>query len=536
MTEDGSSNAQIDQLSGQVDELNRKIDVLNSKLEKSETTSAALLAQQQSILDATNTARSQEVLRQTVSNPTGFIGKEVVNYIIKALEKHEKSKTQQWIVTRGRKVAESAVTAYISQKLPQLNWYGTTCTGIENRDGYHMTTRTNFPVEINTGVPFIGKVAIAKVVLEVESDVDAKTNQTSNLKCHLSSESANSDLWASLKEDFTNWLRPHKTLWAILHPVGVGISNLVKFMKRETNFSIPFLILFILTLLVYPRIVPAAQIWQLLGFQTINFGLFGIRPINILFGIINGIVWGGIFWLIVRFNVVPGIGKIINFIRTRVWPRVRNWFMSPYRRWGTVGAVVVIIVFVVLWRVGVFEPPPPLQIAGTGIPNGRAGDAYSYDFVSSGGKAPYTWNVDATTLPEGLTFDPLTGILTGTPATAGTYPLTVKVNDSSTQINSISQNVTLKYSPAGSLIIINTDLPKGKLGEKYTTQIVTLGGNGPYRWGVSGYVPPGLILNAATGVISGVPTSRGQFSFSVSVDDNSPTRLSYDQAYILTIE
>lgn len=531
------SKEQMEQLSTQVDDLNKKIDKLNAKLEKSETTNTTILEQQKQMLEATNNTRSQEIMRQTVSNPTGLIAKEAAGYIVRALEKNQKSKTQQWMATRGKSVVEAAVTQYISQKLPQVNWYGTTCTGTLTADNYHLITKTNFPVEINTGVPFVGKIALAKVVLEIESDVNTKTNQTSNIKCHLSSEQMNKGLWDSLSADFVSLVKPHKFWWGLLYPIGAGIQKLYAFLKRQPNFSIPLLILFILTLLVYPQIPPAIQIWNAFGARVPAFGLFGIRPINILFGLINGIIWGGIIWAVIRFKLLPGLGKLLNFIRTRVFPAIKKWFMHPYRRWGTVTAVVAIAVVVVLWRVGVFEPPPPLQVASIVVPNGRVGSAYEAAFTPAGGRSPYLWSISAASiLPDGLTLDATKGKLLGTPTKAGVYPVTVQVQDSSIQKLSLTKDININLSATDSLIITTTSLPKAKLGDSYVYQIAVLGGSGPFRWGIkSGTLPPGLIMSA-TGAITGIPTNKGDYTFAVTLDDSSATKMVYDQPYTLTVQ
>jgi hypothetical protein len=47
--------------------------------------------------------------------------------------------------------------------------------------------------------------------------------------------------------------------------------------------------------------------------------------------------------------------------------------------------------------------------------------------TASGGTTPYTWT--ATNLPPGLTFSGSTNKITGTPTTAGSYPVTLTVTD-----------------------------------------------------------------------------------------------------------
>ncbi|MEU4570245.1 fibronectin type III domain-containing protein [Micromonospora sp. NPDC023956] len=87
-------------------------------------------------------------------------------------------------------------------------------------------------------------------------------------------------------------------------------------------------------------------------------------------------------------------------------------------------------------------PPPPA---------GKVGVPYHQQLTVNGGTAPFTWSVSAGTLPAGLTLDPVTGLLSGTPTTAGTFPFTVQVTDSSA--GQASQPVTLVIDPLGGLTI-----------------------------------------------------------------------------------
>ena len=64
-------------------------------------------------------------------------------------------------------------------------------------------------------------------------------------------------------------------------------------------------------------------------------------------------------------------------------------------------------------------------------------------------------------------------------------------------------------------------LPDGELGVRYTTQLsVTRNNNSPLFWEVSGgNLPPGLVLHSRTGVIEGVPTQNGTFTFTVRISN-----------------
>ncbi|MFH1530797.1 MAG: Ig domain-containing protein [Pseudomonadota bacterium] len=71
-----------------------------------------------------------------------------------------------------------------------------------------------------------------------------------------------------------------------------------------------------------------------------------------------------------------------------------------------------------------------------------------------------------------------------------------------------------------SLEIISASPPDGKVDEDYTATMAATGGVLPYEWVLlTGDLPPGLDLDAETGVISGVPGAAGAYPFTVAVQD-----------------
>ncbi len=169
-----------------------------------------------------------------------------------------------------------------------------------------------------------------------------------------------------------------------------------------------------------------------------------------------------------------------------------------------------------------------LQIAIPPLPNGTVNVIYPpAQFTGSGGTAPYSFSVVSGSLPAGLTLNPQTGILTGTPTVAGTYQFVVRLMDAreaSTTTQSLA--LTIGQSTAGFRIAL-PPLPNGIAGVAYPpSQFVALGGSGHYTWSVQqGVLPAGLALNAATGILTGVPTTAGLSSFVVGVTDSGQSPL-----------
>ena len=89
----------------------------------------------------------------------------------------------------------------------------------------------------------------------------------------------------------------------------------------------------------------------------------------------------------------------------------------------------------------------------TAPPSGQVGVAYSDTLTVTGGTGPFAWSVPAGSLPPGLTLGPSSGVLSGTPAAAGSYAFTVQVTDADGV--TATESVTLVIG-AGPLVIAAT--------------------------------------------------------------------------------
>ncbi len=80
--------------------------------------------------------------------------------------------------------------------------------------------------------------------------------------------------------------------------------------------------------------------------------------------------------------------------------------------------------------------------------------------------------------------------------------------------------IQLFGNPSPTLAITTTSPPSGTSGTSYSQLISGTGGQPPYTWSVaSGTLPTGLILEASTGTVSGIPTVTGTKTFTVQIKD-----------------
>ncbi len=171
-------------------------------------------------------------------------------------------------------------------------------------------------------------------------------------------------------------------------------------------------------------------------------------------------------------------------------------------------------------------PKLVLQPEQSGVPSSTVGAAYSLQMMSNLPDAK-TWSVSGQ-LPPGLNIDPSSGLISGTPTTAGQYPFIVQAvltNDtlkspprSDTKALSITVRSPLAIKgPGGSG---STGMPASEVGVPFEASYTVSGGNEVYGpWTLtSGELPRGLVLNT-DGTISGTPREAGRFRYTVGVTD-----------------
>ena len=158
------------------------------------------------------------------------------------------------------------------------------------------------------------------------------------------------------------------------------------------------------------------------------------------------------------------------------------------------------------------------------FPVGHVGQAYSATLVADGGSGNYTWSIIVGSLATGLTLDPVTGEVSGTPTTTATGYINFKVTDNVTA-KTDTANLTFNIGADDWVPTITTATAQNAVnGESYYEEFeVSSAISDDIDWTViSGTLPTGLSMGKSgrwNATLSGTPTATGSFNFTLKAEN-----------------
>ena len=164
--------------------------------------------------------------------------------------------------------------------------------------------------------------------------------------------------------------------------------------------------------------------------------------------------------------------------------------------------------------------PPSIETTGA-LDYGVVGQEYSYRLIATGtntAENPITWSITSGALPDGLSLNETTGLISGMPTAAGTGQANIramnKAADGNTnQAASASVSIAVYAPPT----IGEKTLPHGALGQSYSSQSIDT--TDATEIAVTGSLPKGMTLQwrcSTWSALSGTPTETGTFNFTVT--------------------
>jgi Carboxypeptidase regulatory-like domain/Beta-propeller repeat/Putative Ig domain len=150
-------------------------------------------------------------------------------------------------------------------------------------------------------------------------------------------------------------------------------------------------------------------------------------------------------------------------------------------------------------------PPSGPVIISSAAATGRTGQPFSFHVITTGGSP--SARLSTSGLPPGLTYDPVSGLISGTPTLDGSFAVTLTVTDGNVTTTSILQ-LTFTSDPTVP-VIISPDRAALTPGEFFSYTISAPSSadpSDPTIFTLIGTLPSGLGFDAATGTISGIYT------------------------------
>ena len=173
---------------------------------------------------------------------------------------------------------------------------------------------------------------------------------------------------------------------------------------------------------------------------------------------------------------------------------------------------------------------PTITLSPATLPGGTAGTAYNQSVSASPAGTTYTFTVSASSLPPGLTLNPATGAVTGTPTTNGTYNFTITATGWGTCTGSQAYTIDIACPAITLAALANA----GTVNTPYSSSAAASPA-GTYNYAVTASsLPPGLTLDTSTGAVTGTPTTNGTYNFTITATGWGTCTGS--QAYTITID
>jgi hypothetical protein len=309
-------DGRVDKLEDRVsklDSLDKKMDKIAANSEKMVQSQQQMVETQKQILASQREQRALQVFQSQAYSPTGFFAHELVVYLIGHFDKYQTTNFRRWLSVKGGRVVELNIAQYVNQKISMMQWYDTRLTSIDETH-YHVTSKSAFPFQVNTGIPFVGSLTLTRVVMDISGDVDSETRETKNMTCKCCADEANKQIYQDFVDDVVGSVKPHKTTYKVLRPFGILTKKLYHLLRNQLSFSIPLVVLFLATLLMN-WIPPAMIITDALHIGRVYAGLFGITVSGIFWGLINGVIYGTVIFLGLRYHVIGNLRKAFGKLR-----------------------------------------------------------------------------------------------------------------------------------------------------------------------------------------------------------------------------
>jgi uncharacterized protein (TIGR03437 family) len=158
---------------------------------------------------------------------------------------------------------------------------------------------------------------------------------------------------------------------------------------------------------------------------------------------------------------------------------------------------------------------PPLTVNCGAVGKLVQGQVYALECTASGGTKPYKWSAGG--LPNGISIDSSSGLISGTPTVLGPFSASITVTDNIGQQQSATVTGTVGPGPLSVTCGVTATLVQN---QPFSQGCTASGGTPPYHWSANG-LPNGVSIDPGTGLVGGKPAAAGPFTATIAVTDST---------------
>jgi uncharacterized protein with beta-barrel porin domain len=159
------------------------------------------------------------------------------------------------------------------------------------------------------------------------------------------------------------------------------------------------------------------------------------------------------------------------------------------------------------------NPSAAPTVTSTDPPASNVNAAFNYQIVASNGPILSYAVVAPSVLPAGLTLNPTTGAITGTPTVSGSFQTSVSATN--VVATSTAKVLTFTITPTSTPVVTSPTFASLPAGTAITPIQVVATNPTILGYAATG-LPAGLVIDPATGLISGTPTTPGTSTATIS--------------------
>ena len=175
------------------------------------------------------------------------------------------------------------------------------------------------------------------------------------------------------------------------------------------------------------------------------------------------------------------------------------------------------------WTIGATGTGNTVTVTNPGTQAGTVGTAASLQIHASDSATGQTLSYTATGLPAGLSISSSTGLISGTPTTAGSSSVTATATDGTGAKGTATFTWTISATGTGNTVTVtNPGTQAGTVGTAASLQIhASDSATGQTLTYTATGLPAGLSISSSTGLISGTPTTAGSSSVTATATDGT---------------